>query len=70
MGDFFHQLAGIVKGQGSRLAENLQIVALLRASAEHVRKSVSAMPVEQLDRQTVLYGRNVPQWAVLLIRSG
>lgn len=48
------------------MRDKAQIVALLRASAEHVRKSVNAMPAEQLDRQTVLYGRNVPQWAVLL----
>ena len=41
-----------------------QIVALLRRSADYVRKSLAAMPPAQLDARTKLYGRDVPQWAV------
>lgn len=43
-----------------------QIVALLRRSADYVRQSVRPMPAAQLDAQTTLYGRAVPQWAVLV----
>jgi uncharacterized damage-inducible protein DinB len=43
-----------------------QIVRLLRHSADHVRRAIAAMPVEQLDANTRLYGRTVPGWAVLL----
>ena len=49
-----------------RVTEKAQILALLRRSAEHVRQSVRAMPEAQLGRPTTLYGRRVPQWAVLL----
>jgi len=48
------------------MRDKAQIVALLRRSAEHVRKSISAMPATQLNTSTRLYGRSVPQWAVLL----
>ncbi len=41
------------------------IVAALRASVEHVRKAAGAMTEEDLTRATMLYGRNVPGWAVL-----
>jgi uncharacterized damage-inducible protein DinB len=41
------------------------LVALLRQSAEHVRKSVNDMPDAQFSARTRLYGRDVPQWAVL-----
>lgn len=43
-----------------------QLVALLRRSADYVKQSVAAMPAAQLDAQTTLYGRPVPQWAVLV----
>lgn len=43
-----------------------QLVQLLRRSAEYVTRSVAAMPAAQLDRSTMLYGRSVPQWAVLV----
>ena len=43
-----------------------QIVQLLRRSADHVKRSVAAMPNPQLDKSTTLYGRSVPQWAVLV----
>lgn len=41
------------------------IVAALRASIEHVQKAAGAMTEEDLTRATMLYGRNVPGWAVL-----
>ena len=48
------------------MRDKAQIVALLKRSAEHLRKSISAMPATQLNASTRLYGRTVPQWAVLL----
>ena len=49
-----------------RVAAKPQVVALLRRSAEHVRQAVRRMPDAQLAQMTTLYGRRVPQWAVLL----
>lgn len=49
-----------------RVAEKAHVVALLRRSADHVRHKVRGMPDTQLERMTTLYGRRVPQWAVLL----
>jgi uncharacterized damage-inducible protein DinB len=49
-----------------RVRDKADVVALLRSSVEHVRRSVRGMPDEQLRRMTTLYGRRVPQWAVLL----
>jgi uncharacterized damage-inducible protein DinB len=43
-----------------------EIVDFLRRSREHVRQAVGAMTDEQLAATTRLYGRDVPQWAVLL----
>ena len=43
-----------------------QIVALLRRSQDYVRQSVRDMTSAQLEAQTTLYGRAVPQWAVLV----
>lgn len=48
------------------MRDKAQIVQLLRVSADHVRRGVSQMPAEQLETSTRLYGRTVPQWAVLL----
>lgn len=48
------------------MRDKAQIVELLRQSADHVRRTISAMPAEQLETSTRLYGRTVPQWAVLL----
>src|SRR5688500_2175755 len=48
-----------------RVAEKAQVVALLRRSADHVRQKVRRMPDAQFERMTTLYGRKVPQWAVL-----
>jgi len=48
------------------MRDKAQIVKLLHASADHVRHAITAMPVSQLDATTRLYGRDVPQWAVLV----
>jgi uncharacterized damage-inducible protein DinB len=48
------------------MRDKAQIVKLLQASADHVRGAVAAMPVTQLEASTRLYGRDVPQWAVLV----
>jgi uncharacterized damage-inducible protein DinB len=58
--------AGIDRDTLERVAEKASVVALLRHSAEHVRHAVHRMPEAQLGRATTLYGRRVPQWAVLL----
>jgi uncharacterized damage-inducible protein DinB len=49
-----------------RMRTKTQIVQLLRHSADHVRKAIASMPVDQLDANTTLYGRTVPRWAVML----
>ena len=56
---------GIDRDTLERVREKAQVVALLRRSAEHVRTSVRRMPEAQLAQTTTLYGRRVPQWAVL-----
>lgn len=43
-----------------------EVVDLLRRSREHVRTAVADMSDEQLAAPTRLYGRDVPQWSVLL----
>jgi uncharacterized damage-inducible protein DinB len=58
--------SGIDPDTLERVATKAQVVALLRRSAEHVRQVVRRMPEAQLGRVTTLYGRRVPQWAVLL----
>jgi uncharacterized damage-inducible protein DinB len=47
-------------------AAKAEVVALLQQSAEHVQQTVRGMTDEQLATPTRLYGRDVPQWAVLL----
>lgn len=47
-------------------ASKADVVDLLRRSREHVRTAVAGMSDEQLAAPTQLYGRTVPQWAVLL----
>ena len=42
------------------------VVDFLRRSREHVRQAVAGMSDEQLAASTRLYGRDVPQWSVLL----
>ncbi len=58
--------AGIDRDTLERVAAKPAVVALLRGSAEHVRRVVRQMPEAQLSQLTTLYGRRVPQWAVLL----
>jgi uncharacterized damage-inducible protein DinB len=58
--------AGIDPDTLERISEKAQVLAILRRSAEHVRHIVREMPDAQLGRPTTLYGREVPQWAVLL----
>ena len=57
--------AGIALDTLERVADKAQVVALLERSGAYVRESVSRMSEEQLARPTQLYGREVPQWAVL-----
>lgn len=47
-------------------AGKAEVVALLRRSRDHVRQTVAGMTDEQLAATTRMYGRDVPQWAVLL----
>jgi uncharacterized damage-inducible protein DinB len=47
-------------------AAKADVVAMLRRSREHVRQVVGGMTDEQLAARTLLYERDVPQWAVLL----
>jgi uncharacterized damage-inducible protein DinB len=58
--------AGVGLDTLERMTDKAQLVALLRQSAEYVRQAVRQMPDEQLARPTQLYGREVPQWSVLL----
>lgn len=58
--------AGIRADTLEAMRDKAQIVALLKRSAEYVRQSINAMPAAQLNANTRLYGRTVPQWAVLL----
>ncbi len=47
------------------ITDKAQVVKLLGASIEHVRKSVKDMGPDVLATNTRLYGRSVPGWAVL-----
>ena len=58
--------AGVGRDTLERMRDKAQLVALLRKSSDFVKASVGAMPAAQLDRNTTLYGRQVPQWAVLV----
>jgi uncharacterized damage-inducible protein DinB len=49
-----------------KMTRKAEIVALLEGSAAHVRAAVGKMSDDQLAKPTTLYGRSVPQWAVLL----
>ena len=49
-----------------KMTRKADIVALLEASSAHVKAAVSQMSDAQLAKSTTLYGRTVPQWAVLL----
>ena len=43
-----------------------QVIDFLRTSREHVRTVIANVSDEQLARPTDLYGRQVPQWEVLM----
>ena len=58
--------ANINRDTLERVAAKPHVVMILRRSAEHVRQSVRRMPEAQFAEMTTLYGRRVPQWAVLL----
>jgi uncharacterized damage-inducible protein DinB len=47
-------------------ARKAEVLDLLRGSHEHVRQVVRGISDEQLAATTKLYGRDVPQWSVLL----
>ena len=57
--------AGVGLDSLERMTSKDAIVAILEQSEAHVRNSVTAMSDEQLTKPTTLYGRTVPQWAVL-----
>ena len=50
----------------SDITAKADVVRVLTASVEHVRSVMSGMSEGDLDEQTVLYGRDVASWAVLL----
>jgi uncharacterized damage-inducible protein DinB len=58
--------AGIGLDSLERMTDKTALVALLEKSGAHVRTAVTKMSDEQLAKPTTLYGRTVPQWAVLL----
>jgi uncharacterized damage-inducible protein DinB len=58
--------AGVKLDTLEQVRDKAQVVALLKRSGAYVRDAVRQMPEAQLARQTTLYGRQVPQWSVLL----
>lgn len=48
------------------VTDKAEIVAILTASMDYVREVATGMGADQLDNETMLYGRNVGEWAVLL----
>lgn len=48
-----------------KTADKAQVVEMLKRSVEHVTTHVRQLPESQLSQTTKLYGRDVPQWAVL-----
>lgn len=48
------------------ITEKARVTKLLAQSIEHARKLAHRMTEKDLARPTVLYGREVPRWAVLL----
>ncbi len=58
--------AGVQLDTLERMTDKAQIVALLRQSADYVRTAITDMPAARLESTTTLYGRQVPQWAVLV----
>ncbi len=58
--------AGIDMANLEAITEKERVTALLAQSVEHVRKLVHKMGEKNLTNATILYGREVPEWAVLL----
>lgn len=48
------------------VADKERVVEILTASMEYVRSVAASMSASDLDQTTMLYGREVGQWAVLL----
>jgi len=48
------------------IAEKTRVLELLERSVQHVRTSVAALDEDALTRSTLLYGRRVAGWAVLV----
>ncbi|MDA0328013.1 MAG: DinB family protein [Gemmatimonadetes bacterium] len=48
------------------VTDKAEVVAILAASMDYVREVAGAMSDDQLEESTMLYGRRVGQWAVLL----
>src|SRR5688572_663467 len=48
-----------------KMTNKAAIVAILERSNAHVKSSIGALTDEQLAKPTKLYGRTIPQWAVL-----
>ena len=57
--------SGIGLDSLEKMTNKAAIVAILERSNAHVKTSVGALTDEQLAKPTRLYGRTVPQWAVL-----
>lgn len=49
----------------AQVTDKERAVAILERSMEHVRQVARGMDAAALEKQTRLYGRDVPQWAVL-----
>ncbi len=48
------------------ITDKARVLELLEQSVQHVRTSVAAMDEQSLTRSTLLYGRRVAAWAVLV----
>ena len=58
--------AGLKLDTLEAMRDKAQLVPLLKQSAAHVRRTITEMPAAQLEANTQLYLRTVPQWAVLM----
>ena len=57
--------AGVDWPNFESITDKAKVVELLGRSIEHVRQAVRQMSEDDLTRETTLYGRRVPGWAVL-----
>jgi len=58
--------AGVVLDDIESVRDKANVVRMLRESRDYVRGAVNAMTPADLAKMTDLYGRQVPQWSVLL----